>query len=85
MPNKKNPRNLRTMKRPKLRIITEGEESQVKNPKNVFYKIIEENCLNLRKEMAINIKETYRTTNRLGQKKKSLHVIIKTYRTKKEY
>jgi hypothetical protein len=62
------------MKGPNLRIIVleENEDSQFKGPENIFNKIIEENLLNVKKEMAINIQEAYKTPNRLGQK------IIKT-------
>jgi hypothetical protein len=69
------------MKRLNLRIIgiEEGEESQLKGSENIFNKIIEENFSNLKKEMAINGQETYRTPNRLDQKRKSsFHIIIKT-------
>ena len=38
----------------------------------IFNKIIEENFSNLKKEMAINIQEAYRTPNRLDQKEKIL-------------
>ena len=53
------------MKRPNLKIIgiEEGEESQLKGPENIFNKIIEENFPNLKKEMAINVQEAYRTPN----------------------
>ena len=46
------------MKRPNLRIvgIEESEDSQFKKPDNKF-NIIEKNFLNLKKEMAINIRE----------------------------
>jgi hypothetical protein len=59
-----------TMKRPNLRIkrIEEGEASQLKKPKDIFNKIIEENFPNLKKEMAINVQEAHRTPNRLDQK-----------------
>jgi hypothetical protein len=55
-----------TMKRLNLRIIgiEESEDSQLKGPANIFNKIIEENVLNLKKEMPINIQEAYRTPNR---------------------
>jgi hypothetical protein len=34
---------------------------------------------NLKKEMSLNIKEAYRTSNRLGQQRNSLwHIIVKT-------
>jgi hypothetical protein len=61
------------MKRPNLRIIgiDENEDSQLKGPANIFNKIIEENFLNLRKEMPMNIQEAYRTLNRLDQKRNS--------------
>ena len=39
---------------------------------NIFNKIIEENFPNLKKEMHINIQDTYRTSSRLHQKKKFL-------------
>ena len=70
-----------TMKRSNLRIIgiEEGNDSQIKGPENTFNKIIEEKFLNLKKEMAINVQEAYRTPNRLDQKRKSSHhIIIKT-------
>jgi hypothetical protein len=39
----------------------------------------EENFPNLKKEMNINVQETYRTSNRLDQKRKSsCHIIIRT-------
>ena len=59
------------MKRPNLRInrIEENGDSQLKGPKNVFNKIIEENFPNLKKEMSINIKEAYSTPNKWDQKK----------------
>jgi hypothetical protein len=49
------------MRRPNLRIIgiEESDNSQSKGPVNIFNKIIEENSLNLKKEMPINIQETY--------------------------
>ena len=68
------------MKRPNQRIIDieESEDSQIKGPVNIFNKIIEENFPNLKKEMSINIQETYRTLNRLDQKRNfSCHIIIK--------
>jgi hypothetical protein len=62
-----------TMRRPNLRIIgiEESKDSQLKGPVNIFNKIIEENSPNLKKEMPINIQETYRTPNRLDQKRNS--------------
>jgi hypothetical protein len=51
------------MKRPNLRIIRieKNEDSHLKEPENVFNKIIEENLPNLKKEMAIKVQEAYRT------------------------
>jgi hypothetical protein len=69
------------MRRPNLRIIgiEESEDTQLKGPVNIFNKYIEENLSNLKKEMAMNIPEAYRTPNSLGQKRNSsCHVIIKT-------
>ena len=77
-----------TMKRPNIRIIgIEGEETQLKNSENVFNKVIKENSLNLNNHMYIKIHEAYRTTNRLGQRRKSpQHIIFKTlYIQDKEY
>jgi hypothetical protein len=63
-----------TMRRPNLGIIgvDEKEDFQLKRPVNTFSKIIEENFPNLKKDMPINIQETYRTPNRLDQKKNFL-------------
>ena len=57
------------MRRTNLRIIgIEGSEDfQLKEPVNVFNKIIEEIFPNLKKEMSMNIQEAYRTPKRLGQ------------------
>jgi hypothetical protein len=43
--------------RPNLRItgLEESGDSQLKGPANIFSKIIEDNFLNLKKEMPINI------------------------------
>ena len=62
-----------TMRRPNLKIIgiEESKDSQLKGPVNIFNKIIEENFLNLKKEMPMNIQEAYRTPNRLDQKRNS--------------
>jgi hypothetical protein len=45
------------MRRPKLRIIgiEEGEDSQLQSSENIFNMIIEENFLNLKREMPVNI------------------------------
>jgi hypothetical protein len=70
-----------TMKRPNLRIMgtEESKKLQFKGPVNMFNRIIEENFPNLKKEMPIDIKETYRMTNTLDQEKNSSHhIIIKT-------
>jgi hypothetical protein len=60
-----------TMRRSNLRIIgiEEREDSQLKGPVSIFNKIIEENFPNLKKEMSMNIQETYKTTTSLDQKK----------------
>ena len=54
-----------TRRKPNLRIIgiEESEDSQLKGPVNIFNKIIEENFPNLKKEMTMNIQESYRTPN----------------------
>ena len=61
------------MKRSNLKIIgiEESEDSQLKEPVNIFNKIIEENLPNLKKEMPMNIQDAYRTPNRLDQKRNS--------------
>ena len=58
-----------TMRRPNLQIIgvDENKDFQLKGPGNIFYKIIEENFPNLKKDMPMNIQEAYRTPNRLDQ------------------
>jgi hypothetical protein len=56
-----------------------SEDSQFKGPVNIFNKIIEENFPKLKKEMPINVQESYRTPNRLDQKIiSSYNIIIKT-------
>ena len=57
-----------------LRIIgiEESEDFQLKEPVNVFNKIIKENFLNLKKEMPMNIQEAYRTPNKFDQKRNLL-------------
>jgi hypothetical protein len=60
-----------TMRRPWIIRVDENEDFQLKRPVNILNKIIEENFLNLKKEMPMNIQETYRTLNRLGQKRNS--------------
>ena len=66
------------MRRPSLRIIgiEEKEDSQLKGQVNTFNKIIEENFPSLKKEMTMNVQETYRTPNRLDQEKNSSHHIV---------
>ena len=61
------------MKIPNLRIIgvDENEDFQLKGLANIFNTIIEDNFPNLKKEMPMNIKEAYRTPNRLEQKRNS--------------
>jgi hypothetical protein len=72
------------MNRPNLRIIgIEGKNSQLQGPENIFNKILEENVLNLKKKMTINIKKAYKTPNRLDQNTKfSYHIIIKHVQNK---
>jgi wobble nucleotide-excising tRNase len=67
-----------TIGRPKLWIkeVDENEDFQLKEPANIFNKIIEENFLNLKKEMPMKIQEAYRTPNRLDQKRNSSRCII---------
>jgi hypothetical protein len=62
-----------TMRRANLSIvgIEDSEDFQLKGPVNIFNKIREENFPNLKKEMPMNIQETYRTPNRLEQKRNS--------------
>jgi hypothetical protein len=66
-----------TKRRPNLRIIgvNKNEDFQLKGPVNIFNKIIEENFHNLKKEMAMNIQEAYRTPNRLDQKRNSPDIL----------
>ena len=69
------------MRRPHLWIIgvDENEDFQLKGPANIFNKIIEENFPNLKNDMPMNIQETYRTPNRLDQKRNSCrNIIIRT-------
>jgi hypothetical protein len=69
------------MRRPNLKIICieESENSQLKGPVNIFNTIIEENFLNIKKEMPMNIQEAHRTLNRLDQIRNfSCHTVIKT-------
>jgi hypothetical protein len=79
-----------TMRRPNQKIIgiEESEDFQIKEPVNIFNKIIEENFPNLKKEMPMNIQEVYRSPNRLDQKRSSFcDIIVKTPHapTKEEY
>jgi hypothetical protein len=62
-----------SMRKPNLRIIgvDENEDFQIKGPADILNKIIEENFPNLKKDMPMNIKEAYRTPNRLDQKRNS--------------
>jgi hypothetical protein len=47
--------------------------------RNIFNKIIEENFLNLKKKMPVNIQYAYRTPNRLDHKRNSFrHIIAKS-------
>jgi len=68
------------MRRLNLRIIgiEESKDAQLKGPVNIFNKIIED-FPNLKKEMPMNMQESYRTPNRLYQKRySSHHIVIKT-------
>ena len=59
--------------------IEEREHFQLKEPVNIFNKIIDKNLHNLKKDIPMNIEEAYRTPNRLDQKRNSSHhIIIKT-------
>jgi hypothetical protein len=80
-PNPKHPGNPEHNEKTNLRIICieENEDSQLKEPVNIFNKIIEKNVPNLKKEISINIQEAYTTPNRLNQKRNpSCHIILKT-------
>ena len=73
--------NQDTMRRPNLKIlgIDENEDFPLIGPANIFSKIIEENFPYIKKEMAMNIQEAYRTPNRRDQKRNSSrHIIIRT-------
>jgi hypothetical protein len=77
-----------TMRRPNIWIrgVDENEDFQLKGPANIFNKIIEENIPNLKKEMPMNIKEAYKTPNRLDQKRNSSrHIIIRTTNALNKY
>jgi hypothetical protein len=58
-PNSRHPWNPGQMRRQNLSIIgiEESEDSQFKQPVNIFNKIIEENFPNLKKVMPMNIQE----------------------------
>ena len=76
-PNSKHPGN--TGHNPTDNRVDENEYFQLKGPANIFNKIIEENYLNLKKEMPMYIQEAYRTPNRLDHKRNSYrHIIIRT-------
>jgi hypothetical protein len=68
------------MRRPNLQIIgDENEGFQLKGPANIFNKIIEGNFPYLKKEMPMNIQESYKIPSRLDQKRNSSgHIIIRT-------
>jgi hypothetical protein len=64
---------------PRIIVIEESEDFQIKGPVNIFNKIIEENLPNPKKEMPMNLQETNRTPNSLDQKiNSSSHILIKT-------
>ena len=62
-----------TMRRPDLRIlgIEEKEDSQLKGASKYLQKKFKENFPNLKKELPMNIQETYKTPNKLNQKRNS--------------
>jgi hypothetical protein len=69
------------IRRTNLRIIGINERNnfQLKGSVNIFNNIIDDYFPNLKKEMPMNIQETYRTPNSLNQKRNSsCHTIIKT-------
>jgi hypothetical protein len=69
------------MNSPNLRIteIEESKDSKLKGLQNIFNKIIKVNFHILKKEVAINVQEAYRTPKILDKKRKSsCHIIIKT-------
>jgi hypothetical protein len=73
-----------TIRRPNLRIIgvDENEDFQLKEPANIYNKMIEENFPNLKKEMPMNIQEAYRTPHILDQERNSSrHRTIRTTNT----
>lgn len=55
----------------------EEEESQVKGLENISNIIIKENLPTLTKKIVIKVQETYRTSNRLDQKRRSPYHITK--------
>jgi hypothetical protein len=68
-----------TMRRPNLWIIGVDENEDFQFKANIFNKIIEENFPNLKEEKPMKIQESYRTPNRLDQKRNSSrHIIIRT-------
>jgi hypothetical protein len=80
-PNSNNQEIQDTVRRPNLRMIGlhKNEDYQLKVPVNIFNKNIKENFPNLKKEMPMNIREAYKTPNRLDKKRNSSHhIIIKT-------
>ena len=58
-------------------VIEEREDSQIKDPEDIFNKIIEEKFPNL-KEMPMEVQEDYRTPNIQDKKRKSTcHIVRK--------
>jgi hypothetical protein len=73
-----------SIKRPNLRImdIEEGEEVQVKGICNIFNKITTENFPKLEKTMPAQLREAFRSPNRVDQNRTNQqHIIIKTTST----
>ena len=65
-PNLKHPGNPghNVKKKPKNNKYRREWRCQNQKPENIFSKVIEENILNSKKQMAINVQESYRTRNR---------------------
>jgi hypothetical protein len=76
LPNLNHKGNLGHIEKTKPKNIEEGEYFQFKRSEKILNKTILVNFPNLKKKMAINVQEAYRTTNRLNQKIKFFHRII---------
>lgn len=69
-------RTLGHHKRQNVYICKKGKVTQVKGMENVLNEIVEENFLNLRKEMSVKIQVVYRTLNKQNWKTNSTYHII---------